>query len=302
MSIRTIKGFDHNLCCRGKQYEVGKTYEENGVLEMCGHGMHAISPDVSPLRVFDYYPPTIDGKRSRYCEVDADGEFQKREDKICCSKLTIGAEIGIPGLVKAHAEWVKKHITNENNAEPGKAATAGEYGAATAGYRGAATAGEYGAATAGEYGAATAGEYGAATAGNSGAATAGYRGAATAGYRGAATAGDRGAATAGEYGAATAGDRGAATSGEYGAATAGYGGAATSRGSASVGRHGVAVARNEEARVRGKMGALLVVAIEDYGAYDIKEWKAGVVDGVTLKADTWYTVENGEWKEVTDEQ
>ena len=214
MSIRTIKGFDHNLCCRGKQYEVGKTYEENGVLEMCGHGMHAISPDVSPLRVFDYYPPTIDGKRSRYCEVDADGEFQKREDKICCSKLTIGAEIGIPGLVKAHAEWVKKHITNENNAEPGKAATAGEYGAATAGDRG----------------------------------------------------------------------------------------AATSRGSASVGRHGVAVARNEEAKVRGKMGALLVVAIEEYGAYNIKEWKAGVVDGVTLKADTWYTVENGEWKEVTDEQ
>lgn len=78
--------------------------------------------------------------------------------------------------------------------------------------------------------------------------------------------------------------------------------AVASRGSASVGRHGVAVARNEEARVRGKMGALLVVAIEDYGAYDIKEWKAGVVDGVTLKADTWYTVENGEWKEVTDEQ
>ena len=77
---------------------------------------------------------------------------------------------------------------------------------------------------------------------------------------------------------------------------------ATSRGSASAGRHGVAVARNEKARVRGKYGALLVVAIEDYGAYDIKEWKAGVVDGVTLKADTWYTVENGEWKEVTDEQ
>ena len=85
-------------------------------------------------------------------------------------------------------------------------------------------------------------------------------------------------------------------------AAAGEYGVAASQGSASVGRHGVAVARNEEARVRGKMGALLVVAIEDYGAYVIKEWKAGVVDGVTLKADTWYTVENGEWKEVTDEQ
>ena len=50
------------------------------------------------------------------------------------------------------------------------------------------------------------------------------------------------------------------------------------------------------------MGALLVVAIEADDNYDIVDWKAGVVDGVTLKADTWYTVENGEWKEVTDEQ
>ena len=85
-------------------------------------------------------------------------------------------------------------------------------------------------------------------------------------------------------------------------AAAGEYGVAASQGYASTGRHGVAVARHEAARVRGKMGALLVVAIEDYGAYDIKEWKAGIVDGVTLKADTWYTVENGEWKEVTDEQ
>jgi len=89
---------------------------------------------------------------------------------------------------------------------------------------------------------------------------------------------------------------------DYHVATGGDYCVATSRGSASVGRHGVAVARNDEARVRGKYGALLVVAIEDYGSYNIKEWKAGVVDGVTLKADTWYTVENGEWKEVTDEQ
>ena len=28
--------------------------------------------------------------------------------------------------------------------------------------------------------------------------------------------------------------------------------------------------------------------------------KAGVVDGKTLKADTWYTLEDGEWKEVPD--
>ena len=223
--MKAFKGFDENLQCRGFQYEVGKTYTED-CIEICQKGFHAIGEDESPLNVFDYYPPAEYGKPSRYCEVEAEGEVHRKEEKICCSKLTVGAEIGIPGLVKAHVEWVKKHITNENNAEPGKPATAGYSGAATAG--------------------------------DSGAATAGYRGAATAGYRG----------------------------------------AATSRGSASVGKNGVAVARHENAKVRGGIGALLVVAVENDDNFNIKEWKAVVVDGETVKADTWYTVRDGELVEV----
>ena len=242
--MKAFKGFDENLQCRGFQYEVGKTYTEEGNIEVCHNGFHAIGEDNSPLRVFEFYPPAIDGKTSRYCEVEADGEVLKSDVKICCSKLTVGAEIGIPGLVKAHVEWVKKHITNENNAESGKSATAGEYGAATAG----------------------------------------HEGAATAGYRGAATAGHRGAATAGEYGAATAG----------------YEGAATSRGSSSVGVNGVAVARSEKAKVRGGIGALLVVAVENDNNNDIKDWKAVVVDGQNIKADTWYTVRDGKLVEVEE--
>ena len=54
-------------------------------------------------------------------------------------------------------------------------------------------------------------------------------------------------------------------------------------------------------KVRGGMGAVLVIAVENDHDYEIKEWKAGVVDGETLKADTWYTLEDGEWKEVPDD-
>ena len=32
--------------------------------------------------------------------------------------------------------------------------------------------------------------------------------------------------------------------------------------------------------------------------YNIKDWKAAVVDGRTIKADTWYTLKNGEFVEV----
>ena len=187
MSIRSYKGFDKDLMCKGFQYEVGKEYEEKKA-EACKSGFHACE---RPLDVLSYYAPAT----SRYCEVEQDGELSREgsDSKVASTKIKIGAEIGIPGLVKAQIEYVRSHCTNECNAEPGKPATAGDSGAATAGYKGAATAGNYGAATAGNYGAATAGNYGAATAGYKGAATAGDSGAATS--RGSVTVGKNGVGT-----------------------------------------------------------------------------------------------------------
>ena len=330
--IKAYKAFDKDLSCRGFKYEVGKEYEETGDIKACKKGFHACP---YPLDVFGYYAPA----RSRFCEVEQSGQIDDSEsDKVCSSKIRIGAELDIRGLVKAAVSFVKERCTNECNADSGKpatagnrgAATAGDRGAATAGNRGAATAGNRGAATAGNSGAATAGDYGAATAGNRGAATAGYSGAATAGDSGAATAGYSGAATAGDYGAATAGNRGAATAGNSGAATAGnrgaatagnsgaatagdYGaatagnrgaatagnyGAATARGKASTGSNGLSVARGNNVRVKGGIGAILVIAEEGEDSYDIVDWKAVVVDGEVVKADTWYRLENGELVEV----
>ena len=174
-------------------------------------------------------------------------------------RIKVGAEIGIPGLVKAQIEYTKAHTTMEYT-DPERA-TAGEYGAATAGYAGAATAGNRGAATAGEYGAATAGY--------------------------------AGAATAGEYGAATAG--------EYGAATAGYAGAANSRGASAVGDNGVALVRGNNVKAKGGIGSILVICEESPSSYDIKDWVAVQVDGVNVKADTWYRLKDGKLEEVTDE-
>ena len=292
--MKVYKGTNKDMQCTpgGKvfQYEQGVTYEKPKA-ELCAHGFHACE---APLDVLDYYAP---GEGSRYFEAELeDVSPERREDsKVCGEKITLGAEIGIPGLVKAHIEYVKAHTTTEHT-DP-KQATAGSYGAATAGDRGAATAGDSGAATAGYRGAATAGDSGAATAGESGAATAGSYGAATAGDRGAATAGDSGAATAGYRGAATAGYRGAATAGSYGAATAGSYGAATSRGSSASGANGLSVARGNNVRVKGGLGAVLVIVEEEPRSYEIKEWKAAVVDGDAIKPDTWYTLKDGEFVE-----
>ena len=272
--MEAYKGFDNELKCRGFQYEVGGEYEEPKA-SLCDYGFHACE---DPIDVFGYYPPA----RSRYCEVELDNVTDQRsgdDTKICGSKIKIGAEIGIPGIIKAHIEYVKKNVREKVEKGEAKAATAGNYGAATAGYRGAATAGESGAATAGE----------------SGAATAGYRGAATAGYRG--------AATAGNYGAATAGYRGAATAGNYGAATAGESGAATSRGTVCVGENGAALARGNGVKAKGGIGSVLVLVEEQKYNNDIRYWKAVVVDGETIKADTWYMLnDDGEVIECEESQ
>ena len=205
--IIAYKGTDSKMQCRGMQYEVGKEFAADGEIECCGNGLHACE---RPLDVFGYYPP---GTGARYFRVEQSGDMARNgsDSKVASRKMRVEAEIGIPGLVKAHIEYVKAHTTSEHT-DPERA-TAGDYGAATAGFRGAATAGDYGAATAGD----------------SGAATAGFRGAATAGFRGAVTAGD--------YGAATAGDSGAATS--RGSASVGANGIACARGGAPMARGGI---------------------------------------------------------------
>ena len=107
-------------------------------------------------------------------------------------------------------------------------------------------------------------------------------------------------ATAGYRGAATAGDYGAATAGDSGAATAGYYGAATSRGKSASGENGLSVARGNNVRVKGGLGAILVIAEEEKDSYDIREWKAVVVDGEKIKPDTWYKLSGGELVEVEE--
>ena len=242
-----FKGFDENMQCRGYQYEEGKSYHEDGEIQACQSGFHYCK---YPLDVFGYYPPA----KSRFFEVEGHGKMSNDtgDSKVSVSDLKINAEIGISGIVKAAIEYTRKRCTNRCNAEEGKLATAGDYGAATAGDSGAATAGDYGAATAG--------------------------------YSGAATAGD--------YGAATAGD--------YGAATAGYSGAATSRGKSCTGKHGLSVARGNNVKVRGGMGAILVIAEENEENYEIASWKAVVVDGDKVKPDTWYSLQDGEFVEYNE--
>ena len=276
--MKVYKATDKDMKCRGFQYELGKTAEVEGDIKLCEKGLHACK---MPLDVLCYYAP---GDGSRYFEAELeDVSDEKRSDdtKRVGKKLTLSAEIGIPGLVKAQVEYVKAqcdfdNAINKADAENKNHATGWRGAASATGWRGAASAtGWSGAASA-------TGERGAASAtGESGAASA-------TGERGAASAtGESGAASAtGWSGAASAtGWRGAASAtGESGAASA-------------TGKHCVAMTTGFVGRVMGDIGnAIVCVERRDNG--EIASILAGIVDGETLKPGVWYTVKNGQWVEV----
>ena len=99
-------------------------------------------------------------------------------------------------------------------------------------------------------------------------------------------------ASAGNYGSASAGYRGSASAGESGRCVSG--------GSASVGNNGCAVAKGNGCRVKGGIGSLIVIAEEKQNNYEIAAWQAVVVDGTTIKADTWYELKDGKLAEVQE--
>ena len=225
--MKVYKGTNKDMQCtpNGKvfQYERGVTYEKPNA-KLCRHGFHACE---APLDVLYYYDPA---SGSRYFEAELEDVSPERSEdtKVCGKKITLGAEIGIPGLINAHVEYVKEKCekSTEQNAS-------------------------------------------------------GWRGnAAASGWSG-------NAAASGERGnAAASGWRGTAVAtGKYGSAKA-------------AGDQTIAVAWGIQSKARGKLGSWIVCAEYDAEEKKIINAKLGLIDGETLKPDTWYTLKGGEFVEV----
>ena len=133
-TIRTIKGFDHELKCRGFQYEIGKTYKAEGEIKVCSNGFHAIRNDVNPLSVFDYYAPVQSGKPSRYCIVECSGEIDYDGNKLCCSIITIVEEITLDKLHELSQAWVESHSYKTESGGDGSSLRGGDCSSLRGGY------------------------------------------------------------------------------------------------------------------------------------------------------------------------
>ena len=276
--MKCFKGFDKDLKCRDFQYEIGKEYTEEKA-NICNYGFHACE---FPMDVFNYYPPSD----SRYCEVELEANNQKSSDdsKRVGKKISVKAEIGIAGIIKAGVEYIKEQV----NWEDDKATNTGYQSAATnTGNKSAATnIGYQSAATnTGDYSAATnTGDYSAAT---------------NTGYQSAAT-------NTGDYSAATnTGNKSAATNtGDYSEATnTGYQSAATNTGNKSAaiveGKESIALATGIKSKAKGKIGCFIVLTEwkEINNEYHIVDIKSAKVDGENIKEDTFYMLKDGKFVE-----
>jgi len=306
-SVVAYKGFDKNFQCRGYQYEVGKEYVHKGHVSPCSGGFHACE---SPLAVLSYYGVN---SGNRFALVEVAGKVEREQDKLASERITIKAEIGIPGLIKAAVAWTRKAASAPTSGNSANSATSGDSAnSATSGNSAnSATSGDYAhSATSGNSAnSATSGYYAhSATSGNSAnSATSGYSAnSATSGdSANSATSGDYAhSATSGYYAhSATSGNSAhSATSGDYAhSATSGYSANSATSGyyahSEAKGKNAVAAnAGNGRARA-GEGGAIFLV--ERDTNLNILAVFASKVGENDIKADTWYVLKGGTATEVT---
>jgi hypothetical protein len=211
----------------------------------------------NPLEVFRYYPP-CDG--NRYCEVEQDGELSKHggDSKVASTKIKIGVELRLKGLIQAGVSFILDKVNWKADA----ATNTGDYSAVV-------NSGDYSAVV------------------NSG----DYSAAMNTGYRSAAV-------NSGDYSAVV-------NSGDYSAAVnSGFQSAAVNSGTRSAAEvsngDSVAIVTGYNSKAKAGLGSAIVIAergVWNGKTYPLINIKAAIVDGEKIKADTWYTLKNGEFVE-----
>ena len=327
------KAYEPGLVCRGKQYRENEVYEERGG-ELCMAGMMHYC--VNPFDVLNYYPlVTEKGQITDFTEVEALDPPKKDKDKSATKRLRVGVKLGLDGFVKACVDFLyektikdmpKGKISSGDGAKIGSSGDDAQIGSSG-------DAAKIG--SSGDYAQIGSSGY-AAKIGSSGydaqIGSSGY--AAKIGSSGYAaqigSSGDDAKIGSSGY-AAQIGSSGYAakigSSGYY--AKIGSSGYAAKIGSSgdgakigSSGRYAQIGSSGDDAQItveadhavvgcigkRGRVKATIGtwITLAEYGEHDGSGYpcvcvKSAQIDGETLKPDTWYTLKNGEFEEVSDD-
>ena len=102
-SLRAFKAFNKDLTCKYYfQYEVGKSYHQDGEIICCWNGFHACT---NPLDVFGYYYGNLNSLR--FAEVELSGEMHKICDKVAASDIKVIRELTLTELAEIYNSMEK---------------------------------------------------------------------------------------------------------------------------------------------------------------------------------------------------
>ena len=265
--METYKGTDKDMKCHdGYQYTLGEKNTDDGAIRCGNKGFHSCEAPMDVLRYF----PMRDG--NRYFTAEAGGEIDRSgadDSKIASSELTIKAEIGLPGIIKAHMEYTAKKAETGTSGGDDSNLAGGNCSNLAGGYCSNLAGGDRSNLAGGD--------------------CSNFAGGDCSNLAG----GDCSNFAGGDY-SNLAGGSCSNLAGGYRSNLAGGDCSNFAGGSRSViiGRNGC----------KAKAGKNSVIVLTDWdyvdGEYKPTCVKAVVVDGKTVKADTWYTLVNGELTEV----
>ena len=238
---------------------LGKKEVADGAIRCGDKGYHSCE---APFDVLRYYP-NVNG--NRFFEAEAGGEIDKKENddtKLASSELTLKSEINFAGLVKAQIEYTRKKA---------KKGTAGGDGSNLVG-------GDWGNLVGGD---------GSKLIGGGWSNLAG---------------GDGSNLVSGNWSNLVGGDWGNLVGGDGSKLIGGgWSNLAGGDGSNLVGGNSSLIIGRNGCNVKGGLHSVIVLTewkYDDNGNYVPIAVKSEIVDGVRIKAGTWYRLENGELVEV----
>ena len=293
--MKGYKAFEKGLICKGKQYAENTVFEEDKAV-VCEKGMHFCK---NPFDVLDYYP-LVDskGEFSDFAEVEAlDEPVTDDNKKFCSKKLKIGAKLSFSKFVEAMASFefekideTKVKTTKEDNAQIGSSGDHAQIG--SSGYY--AQIGSSGDSakigSSGDYAKiGSSGDY--AQIGSSG-----Y-------YAQIGSSGDYAQIGSSGYYAqiGSSGDHAQIGSSGY---YAQIGSSGDSAKIGSSGKYSVICCAGNDSIAKGKVGSWITLSEwkwnDEEQAYIPICVKTEKIDGVKIKADTFYKLQNGEFVEVTE--
>ena len=263
--MKVYKGTDKDMKCRGFQYELGVTVKTDDAIRCGNKGFHSCE---APFDVLRYYP-NRDG--NRFFVATADGKidrFGADGGKIASSVITLDKEISFDELHTAQIEYTRAKAESGECGGDGSNIVGGNWSNLSGGERSTLAGGNWSNLVGGE------------------------RSNLVGGERSNIAGGSRSNLAGGYMSTIAGGDWSNLAGGNWSNLVGGY------MSTLAGGNWSLIVGRNN---CKAKAGIDSVIVLSEWetkgGEYKPICVKAEIVDGVRIKADTWYRLQNGEFVE-----